>query len=686
MVEEEYPSGRKVKNEFESDGDISRIYGNATPSATERTYANTFSYTPDGRIEKLRLGNGLWEKAKFNSRLQVTEMAVGNGVNSGNLWKLGYEYGEIDGNGNVDTAKNTGNVARQTLSFNGLTHPFVQTYKYDSLYRLTEARETSNGTQTWKQNFSYDRYGNRLTHDKFSGTNLVTQTNITHPAINPNTNRFASGQGFTFDKNGNLIVDADGRQFTFNGDNKQTQVKDVSNNVVGTYFYDGEGKRIKKVSATETTVFVYSAGKLIAEYSTATPSSNPTTSWTVTDQLGSPRVIVNSLGAVVSRRDFMPFGEELDADETYRTTGQKYGQTDSVRQKFTGYQKDEETGLDFAENRMYQNLHGRFTAIDPLLASGKSRDPQTFNRYVYVLNNPLVLTDPDGLQVATATGKVYQRGNRFRIFDGSPSRGFKPVTRTINTTTTIRGVAHHLTIRPGGWEVGSRVDNVKFEAKAPPATQTRSDISAMAGEVVRGLIDARNGILKGIANAPSDALNGATSCLLNCGIQGFYFQGSNPLAVPRIFDYGNAREASYGTASSTGTLFGLGAAGGTIFGASSRLSVVPEANTSTTLFRAVSRAELDDIASFGFRSNPTGRGYQEVKLFATSADDAAQFGRNNYGLDGVPNFIVQTEASPAVMSNSLTTTMDSMSAVSVPSNQLNLLRNVRVCNFSPTCR
>lgn len=51
LVEEEYPSGRKVKNEFESDGDISRIYGNATPTATERTYANTFSYTPDGRGE-----------------------------------------------------------------------------------------------------------------------------------------------------------------------------------------------------------------------------------------------------------------------------------------------------------------------------------------------------------------------------------------------------------------------------------------------------------------------------------------------------------------------------------------------------------------------------------------------------------------------------------------------------------
>jgi len=94
----------------------------------------------------------------------------------------------------------------------------------------------------------------------------------------------------------------------------------------------------------------------------------------------------------------MPFGEEVDVDGTYRTTAQGYSQSDSVRQRFTGYQKDEETGLDFAEARMYQNLHGRFTAIDPLLASGKSSNPQTFNRYVYVMNCPLVFIDPNGMQ------------------------------------------------------------------------------------------------------------------------------------------------------------------------------------------------------------------------------------------------------------------------------------------------
>ena len=144
-----------------------------------------------------------------------------------------------------------------------------------------------------------------------------------------------------------------------------------------------------------------SGGGLAAEYSTAPPEANPTTKWTVTDQLGSPRVLVNSLGEVVSRRDFMPFGEEITPDGTHRTANLKYNFGDNIRQKFTGYQKDEETQLDFAEARMYQNLHGRFTAVDPLLASGKSANPQTFNRYVYVMNNPLIYTDPTGLQAGT---------------------------------------------------------------------------------------------------------------------------------------------------------------------------------------------------------------------------------------------------------------------------------------------
>jgi len=170
------------------------------------------------------------------------------------------------------------------------------------------------------------------------------------------------------------------------------------------YYYDGAGKRVKKVTDFETTIFVYSAGKLAAEYSTQTPPANPTINYTVTDQLGSPRVLTDKYGTVVSRRDFMPFGEELYADGSHRTTTGKYSLSgeDAVRKRFTGYEKDRETGLDFAEARYYNNQHARFTAVDPLLTSGKSAIPQTFNRYVYVMNDPLIFNDPTGLQAGAA--------------------------------------------------------------------------------------------------------------------------------------------------------------------------------------------------------------------------------------------------------------------------------------------
>jgi len=283
------------------------------------------------------------------------------------------------------------------------------------LDRLTEAKETTGATQNWIQNFGYDRYGNRTSFSQ----NISGNTAAVNPAADPGTNRFNTGQGFVYDKNGNVIQDVDPltahtRSFTFNGDNKQIQVTDTtSGQVKGTYFYDGNARRVKKVTETETTIFVYNGmGSLVAEYSTATPPANPTINYTATDQLGSPRLLTDKFGQIVSRRDFLPFGEELYADGTYRKTADKYSTTgqDAVRQRFTGYQRDTETSLDFAEARYYQNAHGRFTAVDPLLTSGKSANPQTFNRYLYVMNNPIILSDPSGLQAGTDDGVLHCKG------------------------------------------------------------------------------------------------------------------------------------------------------------------------------------------------------------------------------------------------------------------------------------
>jgi RHS repeat-associated protein len=213
-------------------------------------------------------------------------------------------------------------------------------------------------------------------------------------------------------------------------------VRDGNNAPIGQYFYDGEGKRVKKfITATgETTIFVYSNGKLVAEYSNniAGPSEAKI-AYTTTDHLGSPRVITDDIGQVRSRRDFLPFGEEINTPIGGRTgeSGQGYSvPTDGGRQKFTGYQKDTETSLDFAEARMYENRFGRFTAVDPLLASGKSANPQTFNRFIYVGNNPIMITDPAGLdwyRTAYSSGSEPHRW-KYEWFGSKPAEGnWEPV-------------------------------------------------------------------------------------------------------------------------------------------------------------------------------------------------------------------------------------------------------------------
>ena len=70
---------------------------------------------------------------------------------------------------------------------------------------------------------------------------------------------------------------------------------------------------------------------------------------------------------------------------------------DGVRQKLTRKERDNETGLDYSINRYYSSSQGRFTSADPMMASAKLSNPQTMNRYVYVINNPLRYIDPDGL-------------------------------------------------------------------------------------------------------------------------------------------------------------------------------------------------------------------------------------------------------------------------------------------------
>lgn len=134
--------------------------------------------------------------------------------------------------------------------------------------------------------------------------------------------------------------------------------------------------------------------------------------WLVTDQLGTPRMVFDETGSLsnVKRHDYLPFGEDLVAGARATTPG--YGAADGVRQKFTGYEHDDETKLEFAHARYYASTQGRFSGVDPM--SGQVNDPQSWNRYAYVGNNPVNLTDPTGMNYFVGGGvndpEIYQDG------------------------------------------------------------------------------------------------------------------------------------------------------------------------------------------------------------------------------------------------------------------------------------
>lgn len=381
MVSQTYPSGRTVTTSLDGAGRISSMTGQKTGESS-RTYVSSISYAPHGPIESLRLGNGLWEHTIFDNRQLPIEIGLGSSSTDSSLLRLQYTYNT------PGITNNNGNVRGQVITAPGLS--VSQSYTYDQFNRLLSAQE--NNGSSWRQTFTYDRYGNR----NFDAANTTPAMLGPNPTISQANNRYAAGQGYQYDAAGNLTADAAGRTYAYDAENRQTSF----NAGAATYSYDAGGKRVKKVVGGVTTIYVYNlAGQLVAEYTNSNQQSTAGTSYLTSDHQGSPRVITGANGAVKARHDYLPFGEEITALVGGRTTGQGYV-VDEVRQKYTGYEKDSESGLDYAQARYYSSPHGRFQSLDPQhFQVIMGLDPQRFNLYAYCRNNPLKFVDPDGERI-----------------------------------------------------------------------------------------------------------------------------------------------------------------------------------------------------------------------------------------------------------------------------------------------
>jgi RHS repeat-associated protein len=407
LISQTYPSGRTVTTAYDSGGEITGVAGQKA-GETAKTYASSFGYTPGGHITQVKLGNGLWEHTSYNSHRQPLQIALGTSLTDTSLWRLNYGFAQTT---------NDGNIQSQTITVPGLV--LQQSYEYDELDRLKMAKEVNGATETWKQTFAYDAYGNRrfdaaqTTSPQITGVN-ESQTN---PTISGANNRISS-PGFRYDTAGNLecdpqhpcgTVDPFPPYYAYDAENR---VKTANSGA--SYVYDGDGRRVKKVVDTSVTVFVYDVnGHIVAEYGTDAPGQHGT-SYLTADHLGTPRVITTASGQARARRDFMPFGEEVTASTGNRHTVPGYGTDGGVRQKFTGKERDWETGLDYFLARYYSSSHGRFTSPDEFTGGPDELydfadaaaenptfyadldNPQTLNKYQYCFNNPINAIDPDG--------------------------------------------------------------------------------------------------------------------------------------------------------------------------------------------------------------------------------------------------------------------------------------------------
>jgi RHS repeat-associated protein len=226
----------------------------------------------------------------------------------------------------------------------------------------------------------------------------------------------------TYDEVGNLTLDTYTSALTagmqYDADNKMTSAANGGQQ----YRYNADGERVKRIitgAGGGTYWMVYGlGGELVAEYNATSgipavtsPSkeygyrggqmlivaeSTTAVKWLVQDHLGSTRMEIGVGGAIgdVTRHDYLPFGEELAGS---MRSGNGYGTATNTKQKFTGYERDDETGLDFAQARMYASIQGRFTSVDPDGIGAAISEPQSWNGYAYCGNRPTTLTDSSGL-------------------------------------------------------------------------------------------------------------------------------------------------------------------------------------------------------------------------------------------------------------------------------------------------
>ena len=238
----------------------------------------------------------------------------------------------------------------------------------------------------WQQLFTFDAFGN------ITKTGNSTFT----PTYSTAKNQFTiSGVPVAYDANGNLLTDNLNNTYTWDP-NWGNLASINSTNLI----YDALGQMVEQQNGTTYTQMLYSQigktaimnGQTLSKAFVALPAgetaiynSTGLAYYRHADWLGSSRLTSTAARGVYSDSAYAPFGEQ-------------YAVTGTADASFTGQNADTTPTLYDFTFREYSPSQGRWISPDPAgLAAANPGNPQSWNRYAYVLNNPLALTDLLGL-------------------------------------------------------------------------------------------------------------------------------------------------------------------------------------------------------------------------------------------------------------------------------------------------
>ena len=403
---------------YDENGWLQEIKGELhSKGQTTEKVLRSYSYDAYGKVKEIkdyrnRLKNGAQAVQKiytYDSFDRVKEMTYTD-LETGKVMES-YQY-SYDKNSNITKKTQVNNYPKEDADKVNET----KSYTYDTLGRLTKTVtiDHNKNDKTKTVTYTYDNVGNRLKED--DGTTTISYTYNGLDQLKTSTKEKGTAveevRQYDYDMNGNQTdvkntKTGENQTYVYDAENRLSQVsvtKDRKTAVIQQNSYNGEGQRIQKIDGDETTNYYYQNG--VVAYTTDTDGNQNSQNLIGTDGnvLATERFQQNATQYYLYNKDIQGgtsslVKEDGSADATYQYTD--FGETtiqgdDQAKNEvcYTGGIYDQSTGLYYLNARYYNPEDGRFMTEDSY--RGEIMKPEIGHLYVYCANNPVNYVDPSG--------------------------------------------------------------------------------------------------------------------------------------------------------------------------------------------------------------------------------------------------------------------------------------------------